>query len=75
MSGPCEPPPRHAGDEDVGGEHRHARRGGRDAEQRQRREITGRAAVTDGGIKKCNGEDRREQENPVDGVEFRHDRR
>lgn len=58
-------PERDAGGENVGNQHRPFRGNGRNADERERGEITGRAAVTDGGIKKRDRENGGEQDCPI----------
>ena len=72
MPGLPEPPPGNAGDENVGNQHRHACGRGRDADQRERGEITRRAAVADGRIKKCDSKNGGEQQADLDWRKINH---
>src|ERR1039458_2790045 len=62
MSGLMEAPQRDAGHENIGDQHRHARGFRRDAHERERGEITGRAAVADRRVKERDAENGGEQQ-------------
>ena len=65
MSGLVKAPERDAGDENVGGQHRDFGGRRRDTDERERGEITRRAAMPDGGIKECNRENAGNQDRPI----------
>ena len=65
-------PERDTRDENISDQYRHFCGRGRDADERERREIARRAAVADGRIEECNRENSGEQDCPIQCCQVVH---